>query len=225
MTVVVMNAWAIFYRGGPMMWPLLFLSIIALAVGINRLLHLSAIERRLSDEKNLLLGSLRQGRLKETLRVCDQQPGILSSILKQGILKFGSSRDLIKGTMEEIFDYEHLRLRKYMDVLSVIVNLAPLMGLLGTVNAMAVVFYAVQVRSNALSPLTAGELASGIWQALLTTSAGLVVGILSYAMHAFCAMRINALTAYIQRSITEMANILQQLAELKHAGQESGHER
>ena len=207
-----------------MMWPILLLSIVAMAIAINRLMALAAAERQLSLDKQILLESLRQGRLKETLHLCEGRHGAVAAVLKAAILKFGASRDLIKGSMEEVFDYEVLRLRKHMDVLVLIVNAAPLMGLLGTVNAMVVVFHAVQIRSNVLNPLTAGELASGIWQALLTTTAGLVVAIFGFAMYSFCAMRINAVVSYIERSMTEIANVLQQLSELKRASQEQGHE-
>ena len=214
MTVIVSNAWQVFLKGGPMMWPILLLSVVALAIGINRLMFLSLGERKLSRAKKILLDSLRQGHLKETLRLCEENPEMLGRILKPGILKFGSSREVMKGVMEEVLGYEALRIKEHLDILSLIVNLAPLMGLLGTVNAMAVVFHTVVVRSNVLNPLLAGELASGIWQALLTTSAGLAVGILSFTCHAFCSMRVNAMIVDLERSIVEMNNVLQQLAEL-----------
>ena len=224
MTVVVMSAWQIFFKGGPMMWPILLLSIVALAIGINRLMVLIPLEGRLSLERQTLLESLRQGNLKDTLRLCQEKSGLLAGVLKAGILKFGASRDLIKGAMEEVWDYEAPQLKKHMAILALIVNAAPLMGLLGTVNAMIVVFHAVQIRSNVLNPLTAGELASGIWQALLTTVAGLVVGILSFAMHGFCAGRVNAVVAGVEHAMAQMTNVLQQLAELKRLDQEQGHD-
>lgn len=219
MNIVVMNAWQIVLKGGPMMWPILLLSITALAIGINRMMLLTKTERKLLVDKQILLESLRQGRLKDTMRLCESQDGILSGILREGILKFGSSRDLIKGSMEEIFEHETSKIKEHMGILSAIVNIAPLVGLLGTVNAMTVVFHAVVIRSNVLNPLTAGELATGIWQALLTTAAGLLVAILSYAVYTFCAMRINVIIVHIERLIVEMTNILQQLSELKDAGE------
>ncbi len=224
MTVIVMNAWQIVLKGGPMMWPILLLSVVAMAIGINRLRVLGQIERGSSVEKEKLLTSLRQGHLKDTLRACEESKGLLGRILKAGIMRFGSSRDLMRGAMEEVFELEEGRAKEHMGILALITNIAPLLGLLGTVNAMTVVFHASVVRSNVLSPLTAGELASGIWQALLTTAAGLVVGILSFSMHAFCAMRINAMLVYARRAITEMANVLEQLSELKRVPGEQGNE-
>ncbi len=224
MTVTVFNAWQIFLKGGPMMWPILILSIAAVAIGINRLVFLRNIDRGLRTDKQLFLESLRQGRLKETLRLCEERASFLGAMVKAGILRFGAPRELIKGAMDEQAGLYSARLREYVDILSLIINTAPLMGLLGTVNAMAVVFHAVQIRSNVLNPLTAGELATGIWQALLTTSAGLVVGIISYAVYGFCVLRINAVILDLEYTSLEMANMLSQLSELKNVGMENGNE-
>ena len=220
MTVVVMNAWQILFKGGPMMWPILLLSITALAIGINKVIYVLSIEKKLLVEQQTFLNSLQAGKLKDTLRLCESKPGILAGILKAGVLRFGCSREVIRGSMDEVVDQEGEALKQNMPLLALIVNLSPLLGLLGTANAMAVVFHAVVVRSNVLNPLTAGELAGGIWQALLTTVAGLVVAILSLALHGICAARINAVIAHMERSAAQMVNILQQLAELKRGSED-----
>lgn len=218
--IIVMNAWQIFYKGGPMMWPILLLSILTLAIGINRLIVASAVERKLAQARQVLFDVLRQGRLKDALKLCDEHPGPLSNMLKSGIAQFGSPRESIKAVMGERLDNDAARLKDHMGMLGVIINAAPLMGLLGTVNAMTVVFHAVQVRSSVLSPLTAVELSSGIWQALLTTSAGLTVGIMGYAVYSFCSLRINRTIAQLERSMQESVDILHQLAELRKTGEQ-----
>ena len=213
MNVIVLNAWQLFFKGGPMMWPIFILSILAVGIGINRIMFLISLERRLIQEKVAIIESLHQGRLKETMRLCENLSGPVARMAKAGIVRFGASIELLKGVMAEEADYQAQKLMQFLGVLSIIVNVAPLLGLLGTVNSMAVVFHAVQIRSNALSPLTAGELASGIWQALLTTSSGLIVGIISYVIYSLCAMRINKIIVYMNHANIEMANILQQLSE------------
>ena len=65
MNVSIMNAWQILFKGGPMMWPILLLSIAGCAIGINRLITLSKTEKRLLVEKQILLESLRHGQLKD----------------------------------------------------------------------------------------------------------------------------------------------------------------
>ena len=101
MMVTFLNAWQIFLKGGPLMWPILMLSIFAVGIAINRMIYLSKIERRLKKDKIELIESLHLGRLKDTMRLCESQSGGLGRMLKAGIVHFGSSRDLIKGAMEE----------------------------------------------------------------------------------------------------------------------------
>lgn len=213
MSVDIFNAWQLFFKGGPMMWPILMLSIVAVGVGVDRIIFLIAMERRLTREKLSILESLRRGKIKETLHLCEELSGPIACMCKAGIVRFGATMELLKGVMAEEADYQVRRLTQFMGVLVMIVNVVPLLGLLGTVNAMSVVFHAVQVRSNVLSPVTAGELSTGIWQALLATTAGLVVGIISYVVYYFCALRINHLTAYMEHANIEMVNVLQQLSE------------
>lgn len=221
MNVVIMNAWQVLFKAGPMIWPILFLSVLSMSIVFARVRAIAKIEEGLVKDTEVFLSSLREGKLKETIRLCEERQGILGGVVKAGVLKFGTSRDLIKGAMEESFDHRVGEIKAQMGILSMIVNLAPLLGLIGTVNAMTVVFHAVVARSNVLSPLTAGELASGIWQALLTTAAGLMVGTMSYLAYGFCAARINAVISQVEYSIIQVVNILQQLFELRDGGEKN----
>ena len=176
MNVVIMNAGQMLIKGGPMMWPLLVLSIVAMAIAINRLIFLSNTEKEFILQRQLLLESLRQGNLKDTLKLCDANKSDVAQIMKAGMLRSGSSTELVKLAMEEVWQHQQIVFKNFIPMLAMIINVAPLLGLLGTVNAMTIVFHASVIRSNVLNPVTAGELATGIWQALLTTTAGLVVG-------------------------------------------------
>ena len=69
------------------------------------------------------------------------------------------------------------------------------------------------MRSNALNPLSLGDMSSGIWQALVTTSAGLSVGIISYAIYSFTASRVNDVVVHFEQSINETVGILQAVSE------------
>jgi biopolymer transport protein ExbB len=215
MMVIVYNVWQLVLKGGPMMWPIILLSIIALAVGMERIAYLSAAERLFKGHKINLMRSLQQDGIKHTLSLCESSPSIFSRILKAAILKFGHSSDIIKTSMEEVFIYEAYRLRERMSILAFVMNVSVLTGLLGTVIGLAVIFHSIQIRSNVLNPLSVGDMAVGIWQALFSTIAGLLVCILSYAIYSFCTSRINNMIADLQISMMQALNTLVQLAELK----------
>lgn len=214
MTVSFINAWVILLKGGPMMWPILLLSILAITVGIEKFLFLNALERDIKKFKPVFFKAVRANRMKDALGICEENIFGLGNICKAGLMKFGSSVDLMKASMEEAAGFEIHTLKQRLNLLAFIVNAAPLLGLLGTTTSLCVVFHAAQMRSNALNPLSLGDMSSGIWQALLTTSAGLSVGIVSFAIYSFTAGRVNEVIVSFEQTISEVVGILQSVSEL-----------
>lgn len=224
MNVVVMNAGQILFKAGPMIWPIILLSILAMTIAINRLLHFWNLEKIFKSQRQLLLTSLRQGKLKDTLKLCETLNGDVPLIVKSGIIQSGGTSELAKLAMEEVWAHQQISFKNFMPMLGMIVNIAPLLGLLGTVNSMTVVFHASVMRSNVLNPLTTGELASGIWQALLTTTAGLTVGIFCYCMYSFLTERMLTYTTWINHLIVETGYILVSLKENRVAENQIGQD-
>ncbi|MBF0571605.1 MAG: MotA/TolQ/ExbB proton channel family protein [Candidatus Omnitrophica bacterium] len=218
MVVSFISVWGILLKGGPMMWPIFLLSILAITVGIEKFLFLSAIEQNTKKFKPVFFKALRENRMKDALGICEENALGLGAICKAGLMKFGSSADLIKSSMEQAAGFEIHVLKKRLNLLGFIVNAAPMLGLLGTTTSLCVVFHAVQMRSNALNPLSLGDMASGIWQALVTTSAGLFVGIVSFAIYSFTASRVNDVLAAFEQTISESVRILQAVSELDRQG-------
>jgi len=213
MAVSFISAWGILLRGGPMMWPILMLSILAIAVGIEKFLYCGSLEQGIKKFRPVFFKAIRENRMKDALGLCEENALGAGHICKAGLMKFGSSVDLIKISMEQAASFEIHALKQRLNLLVFIVNTAPLLGLLGTTTSLCVVFHAVQMRSNALNPLSLGDMSSGIWQALLTSSAGLSVGIISFAIYSFTANRVNDMIVIFEQTISETLNILQAVSE------------
>ena len=221
MMVIVFNLWQLILKGGPMMWPIILLSVVALAVGMERLRYLSSIEKLFKTQKSDLMRSLQQHGVKQALILCETYQSPLGHIFKAGILKSSNSSDLMRASMDEVFIYESHRLKERMNILSFVMNVSVLIGLLGTVIGLTMVFHAVQVRANVLNPLSVGDMSVGVWQALFTTIAGLVVCILSYSIYSFCSSRINNVIADLQISMAQLVHVLVQLAELNKLSEDA----
>ncbi|MBF0511245.1 MAG: MotA/TolQ/ExbB proton channel family protein [Candidatus Omnitrophica bacterium] len=215
MPVVVINAWGLLFKGGPMMWPILFLSILSITIGIEKFLFLNAVDKQIRKFKLDFLKAIRDNRIKDALSLCEEHPVGLGLICKAGVMKFGASIDLIRQAMQERAGIEIHRLKQHLGLLQFIINAAVMLGLLGTTTALCVVFHAAQMRSNALNPLSLGDMSSGIWQALVTTASGLFVGVLTFAIYSFVAMRVNDLIAVFDQSIQETITILQAVSEME----------
>lgn len=207
------------------MWPILLLSLLAITVGIEKFLYLNAVEKDIKKFKPAFLKAVRANLMKDALSICEENNFGLGNICKAGLMKFGSSVDSIRASMEQVAGFEIHALKQRLNLLAFIVNAAPLLGLLGTTTALCVVFHAAQMRSNALNPLSLGDMSSGIWQALLATSAGLSVGIISFAIYSFIASRVNGVIVAFEQAIGESVGILQAVSELDPSKKEdAGHE-
>lgn len=217
MSVWEINAWNLFLAGGPVMIPILICSILAVGIVIERLWYFFVISTNTLKLKHDIFDLLKNNRIKESVGLCDANPSLVAKILKAGILKFGTSRDEIKEAMEDVSLFEIPRLEKRLSALATIANVSPLLGLLGTVTGMTGSFHAIQVRATSNNPVSAGDLAGGIWEALITTVAGLIVAIPSFIAYNYCVSRVNAIILEMERASTELVNFLSQLLETKIA--------
>ncbi len=195
-------------RGGPIMYLIALTSVIGLAVVIERLYHL--YRARIDTKKFMeeISGALRRNRVIEAIEMCDQTPGPIASILKAGILKHDRSKQEIKEAIEEAGLHEIPRLEKNLAILATVSNIAPLLGLLGTVTGMVKAFQVVQQKAGSLNPVAPGDLAGGIWEALLTTVFGLIVAIPAIVAYNYLVTKVDSFVLEMERSATELLNLL-----------------
>lgn len=197
-------------KGGPIMYPIILCSVIALAIVIERVYHLHRAKidtRKFMDE---IANILRRNKIMEAIEMCDATPGPIAHILKAGILKHDRPRQEIKEAIEEAGLYEVPRMEKNLTALSTVAHISPLLGLLGTVVGMVRCFQVIQEKSTSLNSVSPGDLAGGIWQALITTVAGLVVAIPAYVAYNYLVSRVDNLVLDMERSATDLINVLTQ---------------
>jgi biopolymer transport protein ExbB len=195
-------------KGGPIMYLIALTSVIGFAVVIERLYHL--YRARIDTKKFMegISGALKRNRVIEAIEMCDQTPGPIASILKAGILKHDRSKQEIKESIEEAGLHEIPRLEKNLAILATVSNIAPLLGLLGTVTGMVKAFQVVQQKAGALNPVSPGDLAGGIWEALLTTVFGLMVAIPAIVVYNYLVTKVDSFVLEMERSATELLNLL-----------------
>ena len=199
---------SIIQRGGPLMYLILFCSVIALAVIIERLFH---FYRARIDTQNFLEGifnSIKGNKIVEAIEACDKTPGPVARILKQGILKHDRPRDEIKETLNDAALHEVPLLEKNLGVLSTVAHITPLLGLLGTVSGMIACFQVIQEKASAFNPVSPGDLAEGIWVALITTAAGLTVAIPTLVAYNYLVSRVNKFVLDMEKGSIELVNML-----------------
>ncbi len=163
-----------FRQGGIFMYPLLFFSVLAATVAVERFIVFSKAKINV----NAFLTQIRKALLvnrnvKEAIKVCEQNKGPVASVMKAGLLRYGQPREEIEKTIENAALYELDRLEKRLGVLGTTANVAPMLGFLGTVAGM-IKSFATLAEQGLTNP---AAVAVGISEALITTAAGLIIAI------------------------------------------------
>ncbi len=208
MDLYKMSFWQVFLAGGPVMWPILFCSIFALAIALEKFWHLHKIAIDTQNFLSKILEKMKRHETKEALQICDNTRSPIAKILKAGILKYDRSKQQIVEAIEDASLYEIPRIEKNLGALATIAHIAPLLGLLGTVTGMVRCFQTIQAKSTSFHPVSPGDLAGGIWEALLTTVAGLIVAIPTFVAYNYLVNRINNFILEMEKASTELVNFL-----------------
>jgi len=192
-------------NGGPMMWLILIASAAAVAVFVERVLHYHRAQINSMEFLNGVRNVLRRDNVVEAISICDATPGPVARLVKVAILNRDKGRDGVREALEETGLIEVPPLEAKLNLLATIAQIAPLMGLLGTVLGFIQVFTTLQTKNTVP---TMQDLSGGVWQALICTAMGLAVAIPCYAGYNYLVSRVNAIVLDMERAATEITNIL-----------------
>ena len=208
MDVSRLSAWQMILAGGPMMWPIVIVSVFSAAIIIERLWFLKELHLDTAKFVSQLLDKIKHHQIKEAVQLCDAARNPVTNVLKAAIVKYDRPRSQIKEAMEDAALYELPKLHKNLPALATLAQVAPLLGFLGTVIGMARVFGVIYVKSGQMIPVTAADISKGVMEALLTTVAGLLVAIPVFISYNYLVSRVNAFILEMEQSATELVNFL-----------------
>lgn len=198
-----------FKQGGFVMWPLLILSIIAVIVILERGFTLYVRARTKTAE---LVGKVRrllaEGKTDAALKACDEYKGPTSAMVKAAILRWDASGEELGKLLENAALHEIARLERWIWVLALVSNIAPILGFLGTVVGMIQSFEVI-AKEGLNNP---GNVAKGISVALITTAGGLIVAVFTLPFYNFYTTKI---AAYIREMETTANIVLETHGQLK----------
>ncbi len=190
------------------MFLILVCSVIAVAIVMEKLWQLHRAKINTEDFMEDIAETLKRNRIMDAVDKCNAMPGPIAQILKAGIIKHDRPRTEIKEAIEDAGLHEVPRLEKNLSALATIAHIAPLLGLLGTVTGMVRSFQVIELKATALMSVNPGDLAGGIWEALVTTVAGLAVAIPTYVAYNFLVSKVDGFVLEMEKSATDVTNIL-----------------
>lgn len=177
-----------FSKGGFVMWPILFLSILMLAIVAERLWRYTKIRPGSEDLPLRIASALSANRREDTLTAAMEDAGALGRMLASASEVDPNDRETLETVIISAQQEEVREMERYLPTLAAIGNLAPLLGLLGTVTGMIKAFMVIQETGGKVN---AAVLAGGIWEAMLTTAFGLIVAVPTIAAHSYLSMRVD----------------------------------
>lgn len=203
-------------EGGPFMWPLLALLVMAIAVIIERYRSLKLLETDAGSLREEVIELLSEDKVEESLKLCDSARGPVPAILSNGLRKYLVLRRLnydqaqmeqqVVKSMENYGVNIVAALERHLPILATIASVAPMLGFLGTVQGMIVAFGDIEANIGQQNIVQAA--ASGIRVALLTTAFGLIVGIPAYMAFNYFTGLINDFVLQVESSAAELIEVV-----------------
>ncbi|HDG97293.1 MAG: MotA/TolQ/ExbB proton channel family protein [Deltaproteobacteria bacterium] len=200
-------------KGGIFMYPIIFCSIVALAVFLERLWVLRRRNIIPDDFIRKVEELLKKQKLSEAVFLCQSDMSSIAKIFLAGLRNTGKGMWLVKEAIEERGAREATVLEKNVGILNTIANLSPLLGLLGTVSGMIKTFNAISVQGIG----NPAPLAGGIAEALITTAAGLCVAIPTLVCYRFIKDKAASLIFEMEENSIRLVELMEKFSEGKRA--------
>jgi len=200
-----MQIFNVIMKGGILMIPIGLCSIVALAIIIERFFSLRRASIDTREFMDTMRQVLRQNRIQDAVEICDEVDAPMARIMRAGILKYNRTKEDIREAIEDAGHLEIPRLERYLSAMATCANIAPLLGLLGTVAGMIKAFAQIQALEGQVSP---SDLAEGIGNALVTTAAGLTVAIPTLVAYNYFVTRVENMILEMEISSSELIELL-----------------
>jgi biopolymer transport protein ExbB len=192
-------------NGGPVIWLILIAAATAAVVFIERALFCHRSQINSAEFLNGVRTVLKRENVVEAISICDATPGPVARLVKAAIVNRDKGRDRIREAVEEAGLVEVPRLEEKLNLLATIAQIAPLLGLFGTIIGFMDVFKVIG-KEGLYSNI---ELLSlGIWQALICAAAGIAVAIPAHAGYNYLVSRVNKIVLDMERAAAEIVNIV-----------------
>lgn len=205
-----LSVWDLCLEGGFIMLPLAILSVVCIYIFIERALVIRQASREDSTFMKRIKDYIHEGEIESALNLCKKNGSPYARLISKGISRIGRPMNEVLVAIENTGNLEIANLGKGLTWLATTAAGAPMLGFLGTVTGMVEAFYNL---ASAESSANIDVLAGGIYEALVTTVAGLIVGIIALFAYNFLVARINRVMNMLEVKTMEFMDLLNEPAQ------------
>lgn len=191
-------------KGGVIMIPLAMMWVFAVYIFFERLLTVNKAGKVPSSFMNNVKELVTRGDINGARIVCTQNDTPIARIIEKGILRIGKPIENIEKSMENTGRLELYKMEKNMVILTIIAGVAPMFGFLGTIAGMIQTFFNISITSD----ITLGTIAGGIYVKMITSAAGLLIGIMAYIGYSYLNAQIDKVVNQMEAASAEFIDVL-----------------
>lgn len=206
---ISLSFWELAQKGGIIMIPILLLSLIGIYIFVDRWIAINKASKIDPSMMNQIRQNVADGKIDAALAICRTNNIPIARMMEKGITRIGRPLNDVNAAIENVGNLEVSKLEKGLPILATCAGGAPMLGFLGTVTGMIRAFYDMAHAGNNIDITL---LSSGIYEAMVTTVAGLIVGILAYFCYNILVSKIEGLVFKMEASTTEFMDLLNEPA-------------
>lgn len=200
-----MSYWDLAMKGGWVMIPIILLSLIAVYIFFERYFAIKKASQVDTNFMNRIRDYIHEGKIDNALTLCQSYTNPVSRMIEKGVQRIGRPLSDIVSAIENVGKLEIYQLEKGLPTLATVAGGAPMIGFLGTVMGMIRAFYDMSMAGNNIDVTL---LSRGIYTALVTTVAGLIVGIIAYFAYNYLVARVEKIVNKLEANSTEFMDLL-----------------
>lgn len=193
-------------KGGVLIIPIVLLLFFCIYVIIERYLSIKKATKQDVMLVNDLKIQLKTGKIDTALMLCNRQPSASGNILQSGIAIIGRPISEIESAMEKTTNIEIGQMEKGLGYLGLISGIAPILGFIGTISGVIKIFYSISITEN----ISIGNISGGLYEKMISSGAGLVVGVIAYSAYHIFNMMIDNFVLKSEKQQLEIINVIQQ---------------
>jgi biopolymer transport protein ExbB len=205
-----MNLWQMFQYGGPIMYILVAMFALAVYLFIERLITLKQASKEDNSFMNRIKDYIYDGKIDAAKKLCHDTNTPTARMVEKGISRLGRPMSDVLVAIENVGNLEIAKLEKGLVIMASISGGAPMLGFLGTVTGMVTVFFNMAQKTGGTIQL--GDLSVGMYQAMVTTVGGLIVGILAYFAYNYLVSRVDSVVRILESRTMEFLDLLNEPA-------------
>lgn len=202
--VDTLNLWQLVQQGGVLMIPIGILSLITIFLFVERFIVLQRAGKSPDNLLNNVRDQIQGGNVNSALMLCKSNNTPDARMLEKGISRIGLKVEEIEKAMEGVGKKELSRIEKNVGILAVIAGIAPMFGFVGTITGVIKIFYNISLQDN----ISIGAISGGLYEKMITSAAGLIVGILSFVLYHYLNYQVDRIAKRMEATGLDFIDML-----------------